>query len=51
MITRFARVYTPAVIVLSALVMALGPLVAGGALSVWVYRGWSSWWPRVPARW
>jgi len=39
LITRFARVYTPAVIALAALVMALGPIVVGGTLSTWVYRG------------
>jgi Cd2+/Zn2+-exporting ATPase len=39
LITRFARVYTPAVIALAALVMALGPVLVGGTLSTWVYRG------------
>lgn len=39
LITRFARVYTPVVIALAALVMALGPVVAGGTFSTWVYRG------------
>ena len=39
LITRFARVYTPLVMVLAAFVMALGPLLAGGAVFTWVYRG------------
>lgn len=38
-ITRFAKVYTPAVIALAALVMLAGPLVAGGTPATWVYRG------------
>ena len=39
LITRFARVYTPSVIALSALVMTLGPALTGESFSVWVYRG------------
>jgi Cd2+/Zn2+-exporting ATPase len=39
LITRFARVYTPAVIALSAAVMVLGTLITGEAFSVWLYRG------------
>ena len=36
---RFARVYTPAVIVLALAVMLLPPLVAGGGWREWFYRG------------
>jgi len=39
LITRFARVYTPAVIALSVLVMVVGPALTGATHSVWVYRG------------
>ena len=39
LITRFARVYTPTVIALSAAVMVLGTLVTGEPFSVWMYRG------------
>jgi Cd2+/Zn2+-exporting ATPase len=39
LITRFARVYTPAVIALSAAVMTLGTLATGEPFSVWMYRG------------
>ncbi len=39
-ITRFARYYTPAVVVLAALISVLPPLVIPGAVfSDWVYRG------------
>jgi len=38
-ITRFARVYTPAVIGFSLLLMFVPPLIGMGSLSVWVYRG------------
>jgi Cd2+/Zn2+-exporting ATPase len=38
-ITRFAKVYTPAVIGFSLLLMFIPPLLGMGALSVWVYRG------------
>ncbi len=36
-VERFARIYTPAVLALSALV-AVGPPLAGGDPSVWLYR-------------
>src|SRR5262249_30324366 len=38
LVERFARVYTPAVIVLAAAVAVLPPLVLGGAWSTWGYR-------------
>jgi Cd2+/Zn2+-exporting ATPase len=38
LVERFARVYTPAVIVLAAAVALLPPLVAGGAWQTWIYR-------------
>lgn len=38
-IARFARFYTPAVLVLGALVAVLPPLLAGAAWPVWIYRG------------
>ncbi len=38
-VDRFARVYTPAVIVLALGVMLLPPLVAAGDWSTWFYRG------------
>jgi Cd2+/Zn2+-exporting ATPase len=37
-VDRFARVYTPAVVALAALVAVLPPLVAGADWSVWLYR-------------
>lgn len=37
-IRRFARVYTPIVIVLAALVALLPPLLIGGTWSEWLYR-------------
>ena len=37
-ITRFARVYTPIVLVLAILVAVLPPLFGLGAFSVWLYR-------------
>jgi Cd2+/Zn2+-exporting ATPase len=37
-VDRFARVYTPAVIVLAVLVAALPPLVAGADAATWLYR-------------
>jgi Cd2+/Zn2+-exporting ATPase len=37
-VDRFARIYTPAVIVLAAAVAVLPPLVAGADAAVWVYR-------------
>ena len=39
LITRFARVYTPTVIIFSAAVMVLGTLLTGERFSVWMYRG------------
>jgi Zn2+/Cd2+-exporting ATPase len=38
-VDRFARVYTPAVIVLALAVMLLPPLLAGGTWGTWFYRG------------
>lgn len=40
-ITRFARVYTPAVVILAALLAVIPPLALGGAWSTWVYRACS----------
>ena len=40
-ITRFARVYTPAVVTLAALLAVIPPLALGGAWSTWVYRACS----------
>lgn len=40
-ITRFARVYTPAVVILAALLAVVPPLVLGGSWSTWVYRACS----------
>jgi Cd2+/Zn2+-exporting ATPase len=37
-ITRFARYYTPAVVVCAALLAVLPPLFSGGAWSNWIYR-------------
>jgi Cd2+/Zn2+-exporting ATPase len=37
-VNRFARVYTPAVVVLAALVAFLPPLLAGGDVTTWTYR-------------
>src|SRR5262249_54148072 len=37
-VERFARVYTPAVLVLAVAVAALPPLAAGGDWHVWLYR-------------
>ena len=37
-ITRFARVYTPTVVVLALLVAALPPLCLGADFSTWLYR-------------
>jgi len=37
-VDRFARVYTPAVLVLAALVAVAGPLAFGGSYSGWIYR-------------
>lgn len=38
LITRFARVYTPIVLVLAILVAVLPPLFGLGAFSIWLYR-------------
>jgi Cd2+/Zn2+-exporting ATPase len=38
LVDRFARVYTPAVIVLAILLAVLPPLVAGAAWEAWTYR-------------
>ena len=37
-VDRFARIYTPAVLALAALVATLGPLAFGGSWSEWIYR-------------
>ena len=37
-VERFARIYTPAVIVLAVAVFLLPPLLGGGAWSEWLYR-------------
>ena len=37
-VDRFARIYTPAVLVLAVIVAAVPPLVAGAAVETWVYR-------------
>jgi Cd2+/Zn2+-exporting ATPase len=37
-VDRFARIYTPAVLVLAVLVTILGPLLLGGGVREWVYR-------------
>lgn len=37
-VDRFAKVYTPAVVVLAALVAVLPPLLAGAEWATWVYR-------------
>jgi len=37
LVDRFARVYTP-IVILVALAMVLGPWVAGGDMDVWIYR-------------
>ncbi len=37
-VERFARVYTPAVIVLAAALAVVPPLMTGGAWSDWIYR-------------
>ncbi|WP_157961356.1 heavy metal translocating P-type ATPase [Microvirga flavescens] len=38
-IERFSRVYTPAVMLVAGLVIAVPPLLAGAEWSVWFYRG------------
>ncbi|MCI8331871.1 MAG: cadmium-translocating P-type ATPase [Clostridiales bacterium] len=37
-ITKFARYYTPAVVILAAALAVIPPLVTGGSFSEWVYR-------------
>jgi Cd2+/Zn2+-exporting ATPase len=37
-IDRFARIYTPAVLTLAAIVASAGPLVLGGSVADWIYR-------------
>ncbi len=37
-ITRFARIYTPVMVLLAVLLAALGPLVTGGTWQEWIYR-------------
>ena len=37
-ITTFARYYTPAVVVLSAAIAVIPPLVAGASFETWIYR-------------
>ena len=37
-VDRFARVYTPAVLVLAVLIAFVPPLAAGGAWGTWIYR-------------
>ena len=37
-ITRFARYYTPAVVIAAALLAVLPPLLLGGAWSEWIHR-------------
>ncbi|MGF3024043.1 heavy metal translocating P-type ATPase [Methylobacterium aquaticum] len=39
MIDRFARVYTPGVVAVAALVAAVPPLLLGASWSEWVYKG------------
>lgn len=40
-ITRFARVYTPAVVVLALLLAVVPPLLFGGSWNIWIYRSLS----------
>ncbi len=40
-ITRFARIYTPVVILMAILLAAIPPIVTGQAFSVWLYRALS----------
>jgi Cd2+/Zn2+-exporting ATPase len=37
-ITRFAKVYTPAVVLIAVLIALVPPLVAGGSWMTWLYR-------------
>src|SRR6185295_10042427 len=38
LVDRFARIYTPSVIVLALAVAIVPPLAAGAAWSIWIYR-------------
>lgn len=38
-IDRFSRYYTPAVVVVAALIAVLPPLLIGGAWDAWIYKG------------
>lgn len=40
-ITRFARVYTPTVVVLALLLAVIPPLLLGGSWNTWIYRALS----------
>ncbi|WP_367565932.1 heavy metal translocating P-type ATPase [Lacrimispora sp.] len=40
-ITKFARVYTPVVVILAALLAVIPPLLLGGSWGVWIYRACS----------
>ncbi len=40
-ITKFARVYTPAVVILAALLAVIPPLLLGGGWGTWIYRACS----------
>ena len=37
-ITKFARVYTPVVVISAALLAVIPPLVTGGSFNTWIYR-------------
>lgn len=50
-VDRFARVYTPAVLVLALLVGVVPPLTLGEPFGDWVYARSSCSSSRVPARW
>ncbi len=39
--TRFARIYTPIVVLIAALLMVIPPLAGGGEWRDWIYRGLS----------
>ncbi|MDV0447167.1 Potassium-transporting ATPase ATP-binding subunit [Methanosarcinaceae archaeon Ag5] len=38
-ITKFSRYYTPAVVILAAMIAFIPPLVLGGSFEDWIYRG------------
>lgn len=40
-ITRFARVYTPVVVILALILAVVPPLIAGGNWGIWIYRACS----------